>query len=307
MRAVTLDGFEAPPGLREDLPEPQPASRELLVRVHASSLNPVDTAVSSGMLRGMLEYEFPVIMGRDYAGVVEAVGSSATCYRPGDEVYGFVPLASPTLHDGGWADYLVIPQETSVARKPAGVDFATAGAAPLAALTAIAALDALALHADDTVLVVGASGGVGSLFVQLAASAGANVVTSGLSEDDYYLRALGASEVVDRDDDLAAHIRATYPDGVDALLDVVSQMPDASLLGPAGRLASPIGAAGEGSGRFNVSGEATTPNLERLAELLESGRLRVPIERTYPLEHAPAALDEMASTHVQGKRAISIA
>jgi NADPH:quinone reductase-like Zn-dependent oxidoreductase len=307
MRAVTLDGFDAPPRLRDDRPAPQPSPGELLVRVHASSLNPADTAVAVGMLKGMIEYAFPVTLGRDYAGVVAAVGSSVTRYQPGDEVYGFVPLASPTLQNGAWADYLVIPEETSVARKPAGVDFATAGAAPLAGLTAIAALDAFELTPGATVLVVGASGGVGSLFVQLAAATGANVVTNGLSDDDYYLRALGANEVVDRDDDLAAHMRATYPDGVDALLDLVSQAPDVSLLRPGGRLASPIGAAGEGPGRFNIAAAATTPSLDRLAELLDSGTLRVPIEQSYHLEQAPTALEELAATHVQGKRSIAIA
>ncbi len=142
-----------------------------------------------------------------------------TRYRPGDEVFGFVPLASPTLRHGSWTDYLVIPG-TSVARKPAGVAFTTAGAAPLAALTAIGALDAFDLAAGDTVLVVGASGGVGSLFVQLAAAVGANVVANGLSDDDYYLRALGASEVVDRDDDSrSSHPGDRTTTGVDALLD----------------------------------------------------------------------------------------
>jgi NADPH:quinone reductase len=307
MRAFTLDSFETPPRLRDDLPSPEPGAGELLVRVHASSVNPADAAVTSGMLKGMIEYEFPVTLGRDYAGVVEAVGSSVSRYQPGDEVYGFVPLASPTLHHGSWTDFAVVSEETSVSRKPGGVDFETAGAAPLAALTAIAALDALALAEGGTVLVIGASGGVGSLFVQLAAATAANVVTNGLSDDDYYLRALGASEVFDRDDDLAAQIRTTYPDGVDALLDLVSSAPDASVVKPGGRLASTIGAAGEGPGRFNLMAEATTPNLDRLAELLDTGKLRIPIQQSYPLERAGTALEDMASTHTQGKLAISVA
>lgn len=117
-----------------------------------------------------------------------------------------------------------------MARKPDGADFAAAGEAPLAALTALAALDALEFTEGATVLVVGASGGVGSFFVQVASAAGANVIAPALPEDHDYLRALGAGEIVDRDADVAAHVRARYPEGGDALLDVVSFTPDASVL-----------------------------------------------------------------------------
>lgn len=164
MRAFTLDSFETTPRLRDDLPAPQVGPNELLVRVQTSSINPADAAVAAGMLKGMVEYEFPVTLGRDFAGVVETVGSSVSRYRVGDEVYGFLPLANPTAHAGSWADYAVVSEETSVARKPTGVDLATAGAAPVAGLTATAAIDALELAPGATVLVIGATGGVGSLF-----------------------------------------------------------------------------------------------------------------------------------------------
>ena len=98
MRAFTLDSFDAPPALRDDLPAPQPADTDLLVRVQASSVNPVDGAIASGALREMMEHEFPVVLGRDYAGVVEEVGSGVTRYAVGDEVYGFVLHANPIVH-----------------------------------------------------------------------------------------------------------------------------------------------------------------------------------------------------------------
>lgn len=306
MRAFTLDSFESSPRLRDDLSMPQVEANELLVRVHASSINPADAAVAAGMLKGMADYEFPVTLGRDFAGVVEGIGSSVSRYQPGDEVFGFVTLANPTVHSGSWANYLVVPEDTSVARKPSGVDFVTAGAAPVAALTALAAVDALELADGATVLVVGASGGVGSLFVQLAATGGANVLATGLPEDREYLRGLGASEVIDRNADLGESIRETCPDGVDALLDLVSRTPDAALLKQGGRLASPLGAAGEGPGRTNLMASPTTANLERLAKLLDAGTLRVPIQDTYPLEQAGAALEALASKHTQGKLAITI-
>jgi NADPH:quinone reductase len=308
MRAFTLDSFESQPHLRDDLPTPAVGAGEVLVRVHASSVNPADAAIAAGMLRGMAEYEFPVTLGRDFAGVVEDVGSAVTRYKAGDEVYGFVMHANPTVHDGSWADYVVVPEDTSVARKPDSVDLATAGAAPLAALTALAALDALEPSVGSNVLVVGACGGVGSFFVQLAAAAGANVVTPAIPEEDReYLGGLGPCEIIDRNADVAANVREHYPEGVDAILDLVSPAPDDSLLKQGGRLASPLGAAGEGPGRTNLIATPTTANLERLAELLEAGKLRVPIQRTYPLEQAGTALESLAATHTQGKLAITIA
>jgi NADPH2:quinone reductase len=306
MHAFTLDSFESPPGLRDDLPMPTVGSDQVLVQVHASSVNPADAAIAAGMLKGMVEYEFPVTLGRDFAGVVADVGAAVTRYQSRDEVYGFLVHADPTVHNGSWAEYLVAV-ETSVARKPDDVDFATAGAAPLAGLTALGALDALELSEGATVLVVGAPGGVGSFFVQLAAAAGANVIAPALPEDHEYLRGLGASEVIDRDADVGAYVREHYSDGVDALLDVVSQAPDASVLKPGGRLASPLGAAGEGPDRANLVASPTTSGLERLADLLAAGALRVPVQRTYALEQAGVALEALPTTHTQGKLSLTIA
>jgi NADPH:quinone reductase len=307
MRAFTLDSFDDPPGLRDDIGVPDIDPNEVLVRVHASSVNPADAAIAAGVLKEMAEYEFPVTLGRDYAGVVEDIGSTVERYSVGDEVYGFIPHANPTVHDGSWADYVVAPEDMSVAKKPAGIDFAIAGAAPLAALAALAAFDALELSEGATVLVIGASGGVGSVFVQLAAALGATVIAPALQEDRNHLQGLGASVIVDRDTDVPAYVREHHPDGVDGLLDLVSFAPDASVLKPEGRLASPLGAAGEGPGRTNVMASPTTSNLERLGQLLADGSLRIPIQQTYLLEQAGAALDSLASAHTRGKLAMKIA
>jgi NADPH:quinone reductase-like Zn-dependent oxidoreductase len=157
------------------------------------------------------------------------------------------------------------------------------------------------------VLVVGAAGGVGSFFVQLAAAAGANVLAPGLPEDRDFLRGLGVTELIDRDGDVAATVRELHPDGVDALLDVVSGTPDASLLGEGGRLASPLSAAGEGPGRFNLVAQPTPANLERLAKLLDDRTLRVSIQRSYGLEQVADALQTLPTTHTQGKLSLTIA
>ena len=184
MRAFTLDSLESQPALRRDLPEPSPAGNEIVVGVHASSVNPVDVFIGMGALAEMFEHEFPVVLGRDFAGIVEQVGGEVSRYRVGDEVFGFVSHANPTVHAGSWADLIVLPEDNFVAAKPAGVDATAAGASPVAALSAIAAFDALAPAAGEDVLVIGATGGVGSFFVQLAASVGANVIAPALPEDE---------------------------------------------------------------------------------------------------------------------------
>jgi NADPH:quinone reductase-like Zn-dependent oxidoreductase len=307
MRAFTLDGFDAQPGLRDDIPEPHAVDDQLLVRVHASSVNPVDVFIAAGGLKEMAEHEFPVTLGRDFAGVVEQVGPAVRRYRVGDEVFGFILHANPTLHDGSWAQLIAVPDDNFLAPKPRTLDFRHAGAAPLAAISALAAHDALAPSQGETVLVIGAAGGVGSFFVQLAAAAGATVIAPALPEDHDFLRGQGVSELVDRDADVAAAVRGSHPDGVDAILDVVSPTPDASLLADGGRLASTIGAAGEGPGRFDVMAVPTPANLLRLAELLDNGTLRVRIERSYRLEQAGEALQALPAIHTQGKIAVTIA
>lgn len=307
MRAFTLDSFDAQPALRDDVSEPALGDSELLVRVHASSVNPVDVFIAAGGLNEMAEHEFPVTLGRDFAGVVEQVGSGASRYRVGDEVFGFLLHANPTVHEGSWAELINVPEDNFVAAKPRSLDFAHAGAAPLSAISAIAAFDALAPAEGEVVLVVGAPGGVGSFFLQLAAAAGASVIAPVLPEDHDYLDGLGVSEFIDRNADVAAAIREAHPDGVDAILDVVSPTPDTSLLDEGGRLASTIGAAGEGHGRFNIMAEPTQANLERLAEHLDAGSLRVPIQRSYRFEHAGEALQALPNTHTQGKLGLTIA
>src|SRR5215218_7454488 len=223
MRAITLDSSDSQPALREDLPNPAPADNEVLVRVHASSVNPVDNSIAAGMLAQMgVEYDYPVILGRDYAGVVEQAGSAVSGFRPGDRIFGFVLHANPTAHDGSWAELITVTEELSIAPAPDAVDLAIAGAAPLAGITAITAIDALSLSEGDVLLVVGAAGGVGSLAVQLAARAGARILAPALTEDETFLRELGVSDVLPRDGDISERVRDRVTDGVDALLDLVN-------------------------------------------------------------------------------------
>jgi NADPH:quinone reductase len=308
MKAIALTAPDAPPAL-SDLPAPTPGPNEVLVRVHASSVNPADNGIAAGMLKQMgIEYEYPVILGRDYAGVVEQVGPQVTRYAVGDEVFGFLLHANPTVRDGSWAELIAVPQDMFIGRAPQGVDLATAGTAPLAGIAAITAIDALELSEGDTVLIVGATGGVGSFAVQLAVRAGATVVAPALPEDEAYLRELGVSELLPREGDLAAAAGELHPDGFDAVLDLVNYAPDlpATLAKDGGRIASPTGAAGEGPGRTMVMAAPTPENLERLARLLADGTLRVNVQATHELAQAPDALTALPTTHTQGKLAIRV-
>ena len=188
MRGFALSAFDTQSALRADLSEPEPGTGDIVVRVRASSVNPVDVFIAAGALKEMAEHVFPVILGRDFAGTVEQVGSAVGRYQVGDDVLGFLLHANPTVHEGSWAELIAVPEDNYVTAKPTTVDFEHAGAAPLGAVTALAALDALAPVAGESVLVVGASGGVGSFFVQLAAAAGATVIAPALTEDNEYLR-----------------------------------------------------------------------------------------------------------------------
>lgn len=308
MRAVTLDSFDAAPALRDDLPDPTAAADQLVVRVRASSVNPVDSAIAAGMLRGMVDHDFPVVLGRDYAGTVEAIGADVEGYAVGDEVFGFLLHANPTVHEGSWAELIAFTPETQVAPKPASIDVAAAGVAPLAGITALAAVDALALSEEETILIVGATGGVGSFAVQLAARAGTTIIAPALAEDDDYLRELGVTEQLDRDGDVVAAVRDRHPDGVDALLDLVSYAPgsfDGVLKGGA-RIVSSNGAAGEGADRTNVMAVPSQDNLRRLATMLDDGTLQVHIHQTFELDRATGALQALATQHVRGKLAINV-
>jgi NADPH2:quinone reductase len=289
MRAFTLDSFDVAPGLREDLPEPE---GELIVRVEATSVNPVDAAIAGGMLRGMAEHTFPVVLGRDYAGVVEK-GSGE--FAPGDEVFGFVRHAAPDVGAGSWAERIAVSD--LVAKKPARLSMAEAGAAPLAGITALMCVEALDLQPGQRVLIVGATGGVGSFAVQLAARAGATVIAPAYVEDRDYLEALGAAEVPERGTVAQA----------DALIELVSYSPEefeanAAGLSAGGKGVSPLGAA-QGENRFGVMAISDPEAPARLSRAIDELELQVPIQRSFAFDDLGAALGALGE-HKRGKLSV---
>jgi NADPH2:quinone reductase len=311
MKAITVAQEGAAPA-PQDIDEARaPDAGEVLVRVQASSVNALDGGIAAGMLKEMLPHEYPITLGRDFAGIVEQVGHDVSSVAAGDEVFGEVSAFVPPVHDGAWTERIVVSEQV-VAKKPAGVDTARAGAAPLVTLTALTIIDALELSGGQTVLVVGATGGVGSIVVQLATAARATVIAPALPEDEEFLRGLGVDELLPREGDLVAAVRERYPDGVDALVDAVTPYqptPYDPVLADGGRIASPTNAAGEGPGRTNVMHAAilNRESLDRVGQLLADGTIKVPIQQIFDLDQAPEALGALSTSHTQGKIALRVA
>jgi NADPH:quinone reductase len=286
VKAWTLDAFDAAPALRDDLPEPVAGTGEAVINVKATSVNPVDAAIIGGFLRGTAEYRFPVLLGRDFAGVAD-----------GSEVFGFVTaVGSEGVQRGAWAERIAVPADMYLAVKPTTLSTAAAGAAGLAGVTALLCVEAVAPRVGERVLIVGATGGVGSLAIQLAAAAGAHVVAPGLEIDRAYLRALGAVEVPPRGSAVSC----------DALIDLVSQDADAFAanavgLREGGATSSPLPGIGDRGAYVAATSDPTA--VARLGELIDAENIKVPICEAFSFGQIPDALSALRE-HKQGKLSV---
>ncbi|MFI6072538.1 NADP-dependent oxidoreductase [Actinoplanes sp. NPDC051343] len=306
MKAVVTAEQGAKPEVAE-VAKPQPGAGEVLVKVQASSINGFDLSVAGGHVVGMMEHRFPVVLGKDFAGTVEAVGAGVTRFAAGDKVFGVVTKAY--LGDGGFGEYVAVPETVGIAQLPEGVDVAAAGAVGLAGTAAVDALDAAGPQAGETVLISGATGGVGAIAIQLAAAAGAKVIaTAKPGEEADFVRGLGAHEVVDHTGDLPVQVRQVSPEGVDVIVHLAGDGSAlAGLLTGKGRIASTVGyGADQHPAATFVMANPTPATLERLAADLAAGRLSVPVERTFTLDEVPAAFAEFAGG-TRGKIAITVA
>jgi alcohol dehydrogenase len=194
MRALLLTQYGGPEAAQlRDVPRSQPGPGEVLIRVRAAGLNPVDYKTRQGMLKPVQRYELPVIMGNELAGVVEANGEGAARFTVGERVFARMPKGSM----GAFADYAAVP-ETFLAKMPAALDFETAAGIPLAGLTALQALrDELRLAGGGRVFIPGGAGGVGTFAIQLAKWLGAQVITTASSRGRALVERLGADTIID--------------------------------------------------------------------------------------------------------------
>lgn len=320
MQAITQRAYGSSEVLTSTtVPRPVPKAGEVLIAVRASSLNFADVATVTGrpglirLVTGLRGPKRPV-PGRDVAGVVEAVGADVTDLRPGDEVF-----AEAT--GGAWAQYVAVPAKL-VARKPANLTFEQAATLPLAAGTA---LDCVAgVRPGQTVLVNGASGGVGTFTVQAAKALGAEVTGVCSGRNVELVRSVGADHVVDyeRSDftsdgtrydlivdlvgnrSLAAYRRALTPHGTLHL----SGGGGGSIIGPMARLAQALVVnLFVGQHLRPVFATASRAKLDRLRDLAEAGSFTPAIERTYPLSDAPEAVRRHMAEHARGKTVLTVA
>jgi len=311
MRAIVMTDWGAPAAL-EELARPTAADGELLVRVQASSVNGFDLSVLSGMIKDALPYELPITLGRDFAGTVEALGPGVSGYAVGDRVFGvnFKVMLGQPLHDGTFAEYTAAPTSFT-AKIPDGVSTALAGTLGLAGSAAIAAIDAIAPSPNDTVLISGATGGVGAFAVQLAKARGATVLATSTPDRAEHVMALGADRSVDHTDDLAVAVLSSHPDGVDAVVHLAGDGKGlAAVLKSGGRLSSTLGHAIDPSSftEADVTGVTATPTtetLEKIGSAVAAGQLIVPIQATYALDDVPRALDDFAQG-TTGKLSITL-
>lgn len=305
MRAIAIDDFGAAPCLI-DLPVPEPGPGEVRVRVTASSVNGFDVAVAGGYLKGMMEHRFPVVLGKDFAGTVDALGEGVTRFVVGDAVFGVVMKAF--LGDGAFGDYVVVAEQYGITRAPEGLEVATAGTLGLAGAAALGALDALAPQPGDDVLIVGATGGVGALAIQYVADTGARVLATGRpgAEADFVTE-LGAHHVVDYTSDLVAQVREHAPDGLAGIVHLAGDgVSLTDLLATGGRLASTLGLGpDQHPAAIAVLADPDPATLDRLATDVVAGRLRVPTSRAYDLADVPAALAEFSGGTL-GKLAVTL-
>lgn len=302
MRAIVQQEFGGPEVMKvAEVERPKPLSGEVLVRVKAAGVNPVDVAVRAGAFP--LLGEPPFTVGWDVSGVVEEAGPGAR-YRVGEEVYGmpFFPRAA-----GAYAEYVAAPSR-QLARKPASLDHTEAAALPLAALTAWQGLVDLAKVGEgDRVLVHRAAGGVGHLAVQIAKAHGAYVIALASEPKHTFLKEIGADEVLDyRTTDYTEAVQ-----DVDVVFDSSSEGTRAlEVLKPGGTLVSimehwnqELAAEIEAAGRrfAGVSVEPDYAGLEAIAALVDEGRIRPHVAAVFPLAEAGRAHELVASGTVQGK------
>lgn len=306
MRAIALNNYGTADELTEtEFPDPKVGPDEVLIRVRAAGVNPVDWKLASGGLDAVLEARFPLIPGWDVAGVVEATGFDVPEYRVGDEVYGYI--RKDWAQNGTYAE-LVSANVRMIAHKPRALDWNEAAGVPLAALTALQSIDRVAPVSGETALVHAAAGGVGSFAVQIARARGVRVIGTASERNHDYLRSLGA-EPVTYGEGLTDRVRALAPEGVDAVFDFVgSDAVEASLpvVKNTRRVVSVADPSVADHGGHHLWVRPDHGDLAELARLADEGKLSVHVERAFPLAEAGDAWRLNQEGRTRGKIVLTV-
>jgi NADPH:quinone reductase-like Zn-dependent oxidoreductase len=286
----------------EDAPRPQIRKNEVLIRVHAAGVNPLDWKVRAGLLNGTVQHKLPLIPGWDVSGVVDEVGAGASQFKRGDEI---IAMADPTC-DGAYADYIAVC-EAALAAKPKSLHHVRAAAVPLSALTAWQSLFELGqLQSGQRILIHGGSGGVCHFAVQLAKWKGAYVIATASTKNQELLRYSGAPQTIDYTTKAFEKVAGK----VDLVLDTIggdTQERSWRVLNKGGALISLVQSPSEQKARrFGVRGimcsvQPDGAQLSKIAELIDSAKLKPIIDRILPLSEARRAHDLSQDGHIRGK------
>jgi len=307
MRAIVVRHYGGPEALElARVPVPEPGNGQVRIRVEAAAVNPVDIATREGLMNvarpGVIAERQHVGIGWDVTGVVDAIGRGVTGFAGGDRVIGLRDRLDQPL--GTYAEHVVL-DAADVAPAPAGIGSADAATIPLNGLTALQALDALALAAGQTILVTGAAGGLGGFGVELAAMRGLRVIGAAGDDDEKLVRHLGAAEFVPRSADLAASVRELVPGGVDAAFDAaVLGYPALDAVRAGGAFAAFTGTGPvplRGIRVMAVTIHADGAALTALSRLATAGKLYLRVAGTYPLEEAARAHERLQSGGIRGR------
>jgi 2-desacetyl-2-hydroxyethyl bacteriochlorophyllide A dehydrogenase len=312
MKAVVIRRYGAIEVLQyETVDQPTVKPKHLLVKIHASSVNPIDWKTRKGMLQFLTGNRFPLILGFDLAGEVVEVGSGVTGFQPGDSIYG-----STSFPGGAYAEFAVIP-ENLAAPKPANLSYEEAAVVPLAALTALQALrDQGNIQSGQAVLVNGASGGVGIFAVQIAKALGTVVTGVSSTKNLDFVKSLGADRLIDYTQQDFTQEQVKY----DIIFDVVGKRSASeakrvlkpngiyitTLPSPESLVQSVLTAFLPGQKVKFIIEKPNTKDLVYLKELIEAGQIRVVIDRTFPLQELAAAHAYSESERAVGKIAIAV-
>jgi NADPH:quinone reductase-like Zn-dependent oxidoreductase len=321
MKAVVATGYGPPEQYTvADMPVPRPGPRQIQVRIAAASVNPGDIVVPGGEFRQVAPLEFPHIPGNDFAGTVTEVGADVTAYMPGDEIFGLsVPRAlramagtRPSLSTGTLAEYAVFEADTPLlTHRPPTLSAERAAALATTGLTARALMATAGVQPGEAVLVIGATGGVGTALIPLLAAAQARITATATDADAALLRDLGAARVI-------GYAEAEYPAGTDAAFNLA--LPGDQLAGLArairsgGRLLTityPVPDQ-ETTGRddialhFVLDMDGTLGGMHEVGELAAHGDLRATIARRYTLDEGPQACIDFARQHTTGKLVVTM-
>ena len=310
MKAAQLINYGGQDAIKtnKDVTKPSVGPDQVLVEVHAAGLNPFDWKVREGYMQEFIPIELPATLGGDVAGVVAEIGENVTGFEVGQEVYG---MANSVGGQGSYAEFTAVPAKQLVS-KPTTIDFVEAGALPLAAVSAYQALvDHMNLQAGQKILIHGGAGGIGSLAIQIAKNVGAYVATTASAKEAEYVKLLGADEVIDYESQDFSALLKDY----DAVFDTVggetnaksyAVLKDGSAFVSMGDPANEELVTAHEIKYFQQSSQPTVERLTRIAELVDTGKLKVNVDKTFTLDQAAEALEYLKTGHPRGKVVLKI-